>query len=181
MEDYKLDKMTAAERQLDAAIYLMLFTDYNEATHTVISAAKGLLYDLSKEVDNPAVKQLQTAEAKYIKPEHLGEFQVVKRRLANFLKHADRDPEGVVENVDIVSLNELDLFLAISAYQGLVKALPLKYNLAAVYCICKHPAIYDMNAHMQAVGADPTQVADLMAIPAGELRETAKLAYSKLP
>ena len=112
-----ITKLGAVESQLEAAAYLMLRAFRPEPVHTLIGAARGILYGLSISEPN---RVLEKWDANIL-------FKVVgddkkirsyQNRVANFLKHADRDPDKALANVDLSGLNELELQLCIYAFMA---------------------------------------------------------------
>jgi hypothetical protein len=83
-----IDKLTAARRQIECAIRLVAAMEDELAVHTLVMAAMGVLKDLSK--DRPYYEL-------GIKPELTAMGIERFNAIANFLKHADRDPNGVLE------------------------------------------------------------------------------------
>jgi len=80
----KITKLEAAGRQLDSAIRMFFSNEDILAVHTVSRAAFRILYDINTESDS------KVALKAYI--DKVGEKQF--NETTNFLKHADRDPEG---------------------------------------------------------------------------------------
>lgn len=89
-------KIEAAKRQLDAGVRLLFSKEDALAVHTVAFAAYGLLADLSKGAGRTdTLKRLEDdAELREGK-----EFWVDLKRLANFLKHADRDASEAIQGI----------------------------------------------------------------------------------
>ena len=87
----EIDKFEAAQRQLDCAIRLWLVDEDSIAIHTLAYAACCILRDL---FDSQ-------------KREVLGKFEVSQKfgEIPNFLKHADRDPEYVLNAHSRLSVN----------------------------------------------------------------------------
>jgi hypothetical protein len=81
-----IDKLTAAARQLDCAIRLTANSEDALAIHTLTMATFGIVEPLSRgqELYEAALRPALTA---------LGRDKLVGT--ANFLKHADRDPDGI--------------------------------------------------------------------------------------
>ncbi len=82
-----INKIDAAKRQIECAIRLVAAEEDELAIHTVVMAAYGVLEHLAK-----GSEYFETG----MKP-HL--TQIGRDRLrstANFLKHADRDPDGAI-------------------------------------------------------------------------------------
>src|SRR6476660_706469 len=86
-----IDKFEAAQRQLDCAIRLWFVDEDSLAIHTLAYAACCILRDL---FDSQ-------------KREVLGKFEVSQKfgEVPNFLKHADRDPEHVLNAHSRLSVN----------------------------------------------------------------------------
>jgi hypothetical protein len=86
-----IDKLEAARRQLDCAIRLTAALDDELAVHTLVMASFGVLNDLAKETTNYNVK---------FKPyfTEIGWRQLTTT--ANFLKHANHDPDAILTPLD---------------------------------------------------------------------------------
>jgi hypothetical protein len=91
MTKSEIDKFEAAQRQLDCAIRLWFVDEDSIAIHTLAYAACCILHDL---FDSQ-------------KREVLGKFEVSQKfgEVPNFLKHADRDPEHVLNAHSRLSVN----------------------------------------------------------------------------
>lgn len=90
-----ISKLEAAERQLNCAIRLYLADDDLLAVHTLSRAAFRILFDIYPERSRDGFdRDLDRLIA------DLGwrEFN----RVTNFLKHADNDPEGILDNASEV-------------------------------------------------------------------------------
>ena len=87
---YEID---GATEQIDAAIEIYFTTENYSAIHTLAAAAYNVLRDLAKHAGrpNPAVKSyfIET-----LKPEERKRASNFINSHENFLKHADRDPNG---------------------------------------------------------------------------------------
>ncbi|MFN3822564.1 MAG: hypothetical protein ACK4RN_01175 [Pseudorhodobacter sp.] len=93
-----LNKIDAIERQLEAAVFLMLKNFSPEAVHTLVSAALGLLSGLSKHETNSFLESLEQKLYSRILSGNEKLWRFYQNRGANFLKHADRDPTGVCQS-----------------------------------------------------------------------------------
>ena len=91
MTKSEIDKFEAAQRQFDCAIRLWFVDEDSIAIHTLAYAACCILRDL---FDSQ-------------KREVLGKFEVLQKfgEVPNFLKHADRDPEHVLNAHSRLSVN----------------------------------------------------------------------------
>jgi hypothetical protein len=82
-----LDKLEAVRRQIECAIRLVAAVEDEVAIHTLVMAAFGILRDLSKGRDYYELG---------VKP-HLSTIGIRRlNKIANFLKHADRDPDAIL-------------------------------------------------------------------------------------
>jgi hypothetical protein len=91
----RVSKLDAACRQLRTAITLWFTGGDPIAIHTLAFAAYEVLHHLSKKRD-PFRRDL-IFDTDHIKVEHLGDWNKLIRRHANFFKHADRDGDSVIE------------------------------------------------------------------------------------
>ena len=115
MTKIKVTKLEAAQRQIDAAIRLLFKNEDPVAIHTIAAAALQILKDLAKK-DNTQVWKMMN---QCIRPEMRKTFRdEVENKAVNFLKHADKDPDGILENVDEI-INDLTLFSGCILYNDL--------------------------------------------------------------
>jgi len=91
----KISKLEAARRQLDTAIRLYFSNADPVSIHTLAAAALDLLKDLDEHGPKTGTfyDHLQTN----VKPEYLQQARNIFRAPQNFFKHADADPEKVLE------------------------------------------------------------------------------------
>lgn len=89
----KLNKEQAAVRQLDCAIELMFRGGDAVSVHTLAAAASGVFADLNKHLGSVAWRR--HAEGCY--PGREAEVRRVLSKAQNFFKHANKDPEAVLE------------------------------------------------------------------------------------
>lgn len=114
MTKIRVNKIEAARRQIDAAIRMLFNNEDPVAIHTVATAAFRILRDLADGIDTPRWKQFD----QMIKPELRREFWQRMNKPANFFKHADRDRDDVLDNVD-EEYNDATIFLAMVIYEDL--------------------------------------------------------------
>jgi hypothetical protein len=91
----KLDKLDAARRQLRTAITLWFNDGDPVAVHTLAFAAYEIIHVISKK-RNPHRRDLLFDSLK-INDEYRRDWNAQIKRDANFFKHADRDPDLVIE------------------------------------------------------------------------------------
>ena len=93
----KISKLDAARRQLEMAIELYFLERDPVSIHTLAGAVYQLLSDLNKHRGGKPMVMEASFMKQYIVP---GKEKLVMAKLAeaeNFFKHADRDPEKVID------------------------------------------------------------------------------------
>jgi hypothetical protein len=113
-----ITKLEAARRQIDFAIAQHFSEGDPFAIHTVIAAAFGILRALAKRKGNLRIEQAFTDR---IRPGMENQFWNFLNRVSNFLKHADRDPDATLDDVN-EGTNEATLFVVSIYYTELVGA-----------------------------------------------------------
>ena len=114
MATIKVNKIEAARRQIDAAIRLLFDNEDPIAIHTLTMAGFRILRDLADKQNSNIKKVAQS----FIRPGMEGKFWGSMQSFANFLKHANKDPDGIIENIQ-EEVNDAILFLASLYYQDL--------------------------------------------------------------
>ena len=96
MASVKVTKVQVASAQLDAAIELFFLSDNAVAVHTLTAAAYNVLRDLARrdDMDFPFIK---TGFIATLKESEKNKVIAFFNAPENFFKHADRDPDGVLE------------------------------------------------------------------------------------
>lgn len=89
----KISKLEAARRQLETAIVMFFNRGDAVSTHTLVAAAAGVIQDVNTaKGGKPMIMDFQE-----VKPEHRKQLHKLVREAENFFKHADRDPDAVLE------------------------------------------------------------------------------------
>jgi hypothetical protein len=115
MTKIRVNKIEAARRQIDAAIRMLFSNEDSIAIHTLAMASFRIVRDLSeKRKENNMHKRIKSIFKPGMEKEFWKELQVP----ANFLKHADNDPDGILENIKDEA-NEWVLFIACLYYKDL--------------------------------------------------------------
>ena len=122
MAKIEVNKISAARRQINAAIR-MLFSDEDPvAIHTLTSAGFRILKDLAEKQDSEIMDMFNLC----IRPEMRKKFwREIFNRGANFFKHADRDPDQVLKNVD-ETVNDHLIFWGCLLYQDILHRDPFQ-------------------------------------------------------
>lgn len=113
MPDITVTKLDVTRRQLESAVRLYFNDADSVSIHTLACAAHEVLAALNERKGNPPA----IVGDNLVKDEYKKEFREMIAKAKNFFKHADRDPEGVLEFNP--SVNEVFLFDACEMYQRL--------------------------------------------------------------
>jgi hypothetical protein len=89
----KLSKLTAARRQLNTGIVLWFSEADPVSIHTLVAAAHEIIHAIFKRRGQEDL----LFDNLRVKDEHRNAWIASIRRNANFFKHADRDPDGVLD------------------------------------------------------------------------------------
>lgn len=114
MATIKVNKIEAARRQIDAAIRLLFDNEDPIAIHTLTMAGFRILRDITEKQNSDISKVTQS----FIRPGMEGKFWGSLQTFANFLKHANTDPDGIIDNIQ-EEVNDSILLLASLYYQDL--------------------------------------------------------------
>jgi hypothetical protein len=109
MAEIRIDKISAARRQIDAAIRMTFGGEDPVAIHSVIAAANQIVRDLCAR--HGRIETYKNHFGSLVTPGHEKEFFKVWNASANFLKHADEDPDAFHD----LSVKETDLFIVVTA------------------------------------------------------------------
>ena len=129
----KVEKLDAVVSQLEAAVFLVLKGFRPEPIHTLIWASRTILRDLHKGKKNNILAHIDEAVTRRVKPQFLKEWKQYENRAANFLKHADKDPDSQLEGVDLAGINAIELLLCILATGEYLGELPTRLAIGLAY------------------------------------------------
>jgi hypothetical protein len=117
-----ITKIAAAEKQLDTAIRLFFENIDHLSSYTLTNASREITDDLCEKKKNELLRRelarvgdpqkvfLSFREELriHVKEEYFGQAMGLVRRMQNFLKHADRDPDA---ETDDITVNQLALMI----------------------------------------------------------------------
>jgi hypothetical protein len=135
MVKLKVNKPEAARRQLDSAIRMLFENEDPIAIHTLCMAAFRILRDLAEKGGDSYIHKVVKA---IIKPGMEKEFWAVLQGPANFFKHADRDAEAILGDVD-EELNDIAMLLTCHFYQNLGHQLTPEMMMLVLWVNVMHP------------------------------------------
>lgn len=96
MSTLHVTKLDVARRQLEVAVRLYFNEVHPVAVHTLAAAAYNVLRDVNlARSGSPMIVKDRIDE--YVKPEFVSELRKKINEAENFFKHADRDPDRVLE------------------------------------------------------------------------------------
>ena len=129
-----ITKIDAAKIQIDTAIRMLFNADNPIPIHTLSMAGFRILRDIAKNKKSSLYEKIEFM----IKPEMMGEFWKLIQKYANFIKHADKDPEGSINNFN-EEINDSILFLASLYYQDVGCKLTPEMLTITVWYSALHP------------------------------------------
>lgn len=135
MAKLRVNKIEAARRQIDAAIRMLFSNEDPVAIYTLSMAAFRILRDLASKRSDSYMEKIAQA---IIKPGKEKECWSLFLGPANFLKHADRDPDAILDNVDEVA-NDFILFWACTYYQDLGNQFTPEMNTLVSWFMALYP------------------------------------------
>ena len=153
-----ITKVGALERQIEAAVFLLLKGFPPEPIHTLIGACRGILDGLHKNTPNKFLAEWNDKILSRVVSGREREWVFYQNRVANFLKHADRDPEGVIEGVDLVAVNDVELQICILAYWRIKQPLPVRIAIGLFYCGLQNERWFNFSGFLSDVGLDASRL-----------------------
>jgi len=111
----KVNKIEAVRRQLDAAIRMLFANEDPLAIHTLSMATFRILRDLAAKHDE---SYMHKVVGSMIKPGMEIKFWKFLHGPSNFLKHADKDAEAILNNLD-EKVNDFIILISCFYYQDL--------------------------------------------------------------
>ncbi|MBE7493771.1 MAG: hypothetical protein HS117_02380 [Verrucomicrobiaceae bacterium] len=133
-----LDKREVAKRQLNAAINLWFDDGEPIAVHTLACAAHELLASLLQK----AGKKPLMFDASLYQPGYAEEARRMWKKHYNFFKHADRDPDSLIEFPTAVT--DIFLLMAVEGWRELVgEREPIHFAFWA-WCVIRFPNLMQM-------------------------------------
>lgn len=133
----QISKLDAARRQLVIAIRLYFANTDPVSTHTLAAASLGILGDLDKH--GPNTGTMFDHIERYVIPDQIPTVRKALRKAQNFFKHADEDPESVLEYYPTNPVAVL--WAATEKYNELAKEDILETAALRTWVIIRNPGI----------------------------------------
>ena len=140
MNESRITKIEAAQRQIDAGIRMLFRNDDPVAVHTVAMAGFRILRDLVAQQ-----KGLEDPIASLIKPGKEKAFWRGFNSFANFLKHANKDPDDISDGI-LEEANDVTLLMATTYYGLLGFDKTEEMQVLATWCLTVHPEVFAQDA-----------------------------------
>ena len=132
----KLSKLDSAKRQLETSIRLYFSLGDPVSIHTLSAAAFNILRDLRKGTEDSATVY-KDIFLDLIKPEHQKEVRKIINQSENFFKHADKDPNAILDfNPE---QTEFMLYEACAMYSQKTKEQPPLFKVYSAWFITLRP------------------------------------------
>ena len=172
-------KLEAVESQLEAAAFLMLRTFQPEPIHTLISASRGILYDLSKKAGKTLLDKWDQSVLRLVfKTDKLGDIRFYQNYASNFLKHANRDAELSLRTDGLAVWNKVDLQLCLLALGDLGRETSFRLQLVFLYLCLLDGSIIPADLFEKILGKTPTEAqVELEVKDAIELKHVCLTAF----
>lgn len=144
MANIRVNKIEAARRQIDVAIKLLFGNEDPIAIHTLASAAFRILRDISNKKTDSKMKQCLKA---IIRPNMEKEFWNKMNKPANFFKHADKDHDAILDNVD-EKINDSMLVMACLYYKDLGYQCTVEMRVLLSWYTAIYPDFFKDNKYL---------------------------------
>ena len=135
-----ISKLDAAKRQLETAINFFFRSGDPVSIHSLTGAAFQILEDICLK---KGVKSFHKETLEQIKENKRVEFSRRLSEAKNFFKHADKDPEGIIEFIP--ETTTFFLWDACNMYKVLTTDFPPLFQTFVLYFNLKNPEILTLN------------------------------------
>ena len=155
MNEIRISKIQAAQRHIDAGIWMLFRKDDPVVIHTVAMAGFRVLRDLTKK------KGRKDITDSLLRPGKGREFWRSFGSFANFCKHADRDPHDLSRGIR-EEVNDSLLLIAVTYYQNLgYEWTKEMWVLWAWYCFLHPDVLVDVRMKKLVLGFDSSRIRSL--------------------
>lgn len=149
-----ISKLDAARRQLETAIQLYFHQGEPVSIRTLVSAAYSIIRDINK-IRGGKKMVIQELFFEYVKPEMHEEVRKLQRKAENFFKHANKDPDAILEFSPAES--ELLIWDACTKYRELTAEQPPLFQVFRGWFMFTHQNWFNLPEDTQRKLADVPQ------------------------
>jgi hypothetical protein len=133
----QISKLDAATRQLETAIRLWFYSGDPVSIHSLSAAAHTVLHDVAKHQGKTSILK----DMSFFRPEKHKEIRDIFNKPQNFFKHADEDPDELLEfNPQVTEIFMLDALLT---YEGLTGHLVALFGTFKSWMLLHHPELIE--------------------------------------
>ena len=144
-----LTKLQAVERLVDSAIRLLFRYEDPLIIQLIVASAYRVLRDLADKRGNVEIRKTEVA---FIEPGTEKEYYAALADVANFLKHADKDPDGVLAPIE-EKRNDSDITSCTFYLLALGSALSAERLAFLQWCSIIYPAFFKDTAPFQRIAS----------------------------
>jgi hypothetical protein len=133
----KISKLEAVRRQVETAIRIYFVNGDPVSVHALAAASLQVLVDLDKK--GPATGTFWDLLKTHVKPKHVSKVIKLFAEAENFLKHADHDPDKILEFP--LAIPKLFLWECVAKYPELTDETPLLMHAYRIWFLIHHSDI----------------------------------------
>lgn len=134
-----INKLDAAQRQLESAIFLYFYDQDPVSIHTLTAASYNILRDICKKLGLPPVL-IKGLLLDYVREEKKKDFIHLLNEAENFFKHADQDHNGIIKFNP--GQTELLLYDACSKYHEITHRIIPRLYLFQIWYMVNHVELF---------------------------------------
>jgi hypothetical protein len=146
----KVTRKLLCETQINSSIQLLFNNGSPLVIYLISHAALDVLEDVARSKKLRTIYQMMEDR---IAPHHLSEWRKSIRKHYNFMKHADRDPEVVIDEFYPEAAWQ-KLFFSIASFQSVFKELSFEMYFYWVWFISRYPHWFLQNPEIDSIKAE---------------------------
>ena len=174
MNEIRITKIQAAQRQIDAGIRMFFRNDDPVAIHTVAMAGVQILRDLAKK------RSLEHTIDSVIRPGKEKEFWGALKSFSNFCKHATRDPNDTSSSFR-EDVNESVLLIAATYYKCFGRQWTKEMQVLGVWYMTLHPDVLSWDLDPEVIALISAFTGEIQSLPRKEQLAIGLTALKRWP
>lgn len=151
-----------------------------EPIHTLIHAAYSSLVDLHRYHPNGLLERILQGEDDLIKDEYKGDYRRLKNRAANFLKHADQDPNEILTGIDLRAINSGEILICTLSVLSFPDRFTQKLAIGLLYFGVAQRHWFKSDGLSRTFGAFNVNISDYLGLAEPELKRQCLACYDHL-